>query len=906
MLFIKNSETNFFLIILILFLNILIIKTATTEFEMDRVCSSGGFEDAKHKDGYRTIQHYADDDDIEITGAHPFYRSLFMKGEKSNINLFINSIGLELAIEALAGIAFGNYFLFLCIWSGHCCLFKRFTDKEKLKKQKHCKYCTFVVMFIWFLISLGLSVLGILFISEYKKAMNLSDCGLLRFTNHGLYGNDKSYAGALNLKDSFMNTSYSLNKIETFYANIFPYYDNIISSNREFIDRMSECNSLATDDSIYSPNPDDELFDYITMNYQSIYGPKTNLDTMLGVINKKYTNKIQPIVESLSELKSDFERLILNKNAYISELNLYAEYFNTMKMMYQSINSNIGKVYAEYMESGTKIVYNLAIILYYCFPILIVFLYIFIFIYICQKEVTVFLKKFVRIIIHVTWNVLFIFSGFGLILSGYIGTYRKYSYNLIPSFNHLISTNIIMDETSEENLFVDFASNSDITRSIELFNACYNSTHSTNIANILGIRDSLLYYFDLIYQHYNKLLKYVYNNNLSEDIQTFITQQKAVLDTYLSDITRTTSYETHLERDFSRFLDELNKYTNFGDENAYQINCVTNIYDIWVTNVDNCPSGYIYSLDGTQPKNCLLMTDWTHNMYDLRYKPVCKTKNGENTRLKVDKYLDRLKGYYDKNKILIINMKNGVDTLMSLHDELINNINLELRNDNNTFLNFTLPYSMFTNDSHIYNLFDCGILKDDLIDFYDFTRHKLSTNSIMHIIILLLISIFNIAGIYLLIKILYVFNRTPYEEDLAASEPEEIEETPNMKPKKTIMDDKNLLSINMKNKYSKGNTKKEMEKPEKEVKGEKNTDLKKGTKSKIYAGFGKNKDEEETPSSSEEKFRTTHENYEHKSSENEENESDEISDKNNNKDLDTSNEENEIEDGIRDDGSAMS
>jgi hypothetical protein len=370
---------------------------------------------------------------------------------------------------------------------------------------------------------------------------------------------------------------------------MFINYDIIISKDTEFNDIMAHCARYAVNDSIPSPNPDKDRFSYIKMNYQPIYGPNTNESTILGVLNKKYENKIKPIVEILTELKSDFERLKLNKDKYISELLEYCAYFDKMKMMYESINRNIGKVYSDYMNSGIKIIYNLAIIFYFIFPLLIIPIIVFIFIYICKKEATLFIKKYVRIIIHVLWNVLFVFSCLSLILSGYIGTYRKYSYNLIPSFNYLISTNIIMNETSEENLFIELANDSSITKSLELFNACYNSTQSTNIANILGIRDYLLYYFDLIYQNYNSLLNLVYNNSLNENISTFITEKNELIDTYLSNISKTTSYETHLENDFSIYIKELNRYTNFGDENTYQINCVTNRYDIWVANKDDCP-----------------------------------------------------------------------------------------------------------------------------------------------------------------------------------------------------------------------------------------------------------------------------------------------------------------------------
>ena len=896
--------SSFFLILAIL--KLFIIK-AKTEFTMDKICSSGDFDQAEHKEGYRTIQHYTDDQNIELTNAHPFYRTLFLEGKKNYLNLFINSIILELVIEGIAVIAFINYIIFLFNWCGNCCLFKKLSDKEKKKKLSHCKYCSFIIMLIYFIISLGLSVFGILYISSYKKALKLSDCGLLRFTNHGIYGINQKFAGTDNLKDSFFNSSYSLNQIESFYARMFPYIENISSYNIQFNQRMTDCNTYAVDDSVFSPNPETDIFDYITMNYQSIYGPKTNITTMLGIINQKYEKKIKPIINALSNLKDYFEKLILNKNAYIAELKQYAEYFEEMKLMYESINRNIGKIYYDYIESGSKMVYYIAIIFYFIFTILLILILIFIFIYVCKKEANIFVNKTSRIIINILWNLLFVFSCLSLVLSGYIGTYRKYSYNLIPSFNHLISSNIIMNKTSEENLFADFANNPNILKSLELFNACYNSSQSTNIANILGIRDSLLYYFDLILKDYKTLLFYVYNNNLEEDIETFITDKKSILDTYLINMTKTTSYETHNEHDVSKYIKELNKYTNYDDENTYQIRCVTNSYDIWVYNENDCPSGYIYNIDGSHTKNCLVIQEWVNTYYDLKYKPVCKTRSGGNTREKADFYLDRLVAYYNKNKQLIINMKNGADILIDLHDELIDLINLEVANDNSTFLNFTLPYSMFTTDSDIFTLFDCGMLKNDLIDFYDFTRHKLNTISIIHIIFLLMIAIFNIAGIYLLIRIVHLFSRIPDEDKKSISSEEDKIKNKELKTKNKAqkkskdLEEKDVLSIKKgnkkevnkgKNKAKNSDTSGSSDKPSSESKD------KKISKAKIYTRYGKNIIDSETPSSSEEKFKTTQGNFD--------NEEIESRDSNKNKDLDTINDENGIEEGIRDDGSAMS
>ena len=353
LLFTSNKKFSF--CIIIIFLKIYIIKSATTDYEMERVCLSAEFNKTDHREGYRTIQHYVEDEDIKLTKAHPFYKVLFLEGKKKNLNIFINSISLELILEVLALIAFFNYFLFLCLWCGHCCLFKKLTDEEKLKKQSGCcKYCSFFIMLIYFLISSALSVFGILFISSYKKSFELSKCGLLRFTNHGLYGNDQSYAGAFNLKDTFINSSYSLNQIDIFYSKMFSNYNELISLNEEFQNRLNEGESLIEDEKIYSPNPDSRDSYFINTNYQPIFCPKTNESTVLGIIYKKYKNKIKPIIESLTKLKSYFERLSLNKNAFVPELKKIGEYFDIMKIMYESINRNIGKVYSDYTESGTK------------------------------------------------------------------------------------------------------------------------------------------------------------------------------------------------------------------------------------------------------------------------------------------------------------------------------------------------------------------------------------------------------------------------------------------------------------------------------------------------------------------------------------------------------------------------
>ena len=843
---------NIFSITIILFLiQLHLINTATTDFEMDRVCSEAKFDDYKHKTGYRTAQHFADDEGMYISSAHPFYRSLFLTREKKEQNLFIKSIGFELAIAALAGYSFINYVVFIVVWSFHKGMFRILSEEEKAERQKSkCKYFKFFLMLICLLLSLALCVFGLIFIISFKNSIDLSECGYLRFTNHGLFGVEQNFAGTYNLKEAFLNYTYSFNSIENFYSKMNLFKNDIDIIKGRFNDKMEDCDSFANDDSVISPNPDKDLFIFIKTNYQNMYGPKTNESTIIGIIYKHYKERIIPILDILDEIKVDFTHFLNNKQNYLSEISKYAKYFDTMTEMYQILNNNIGRVYDDYAKTGVNTIYYLIFIIYLVYPIIIILLIILAFVYVCKKQVGQCLVQFVRIIIHFLWNCLFILTTLGFILSGYIGAYRKYSYELSASFNYLISSSLIKNPDSEENIFQEFANNSEIARSTNLFSDCYNSSQSTNIANILEITDGLLYYFNKLYQDYNTLLQLVYHNNLTEDIAQYIYENENLLNTFLYNISKTTSAGTHLENDISKYFNILNKYTDFGNEETYQKDCVTKMYDFWTTNKDDCPEGYIYSIDGSQEKNCLVISDneWTEDMIHIRYLPICDLKGTiGSTGEQIDKYLKRIKEFYESNSNLIINMKIGADILIDLYEEFVENFNNELMIDNNTLQNFTLPFSRFANEEEedIYNLFDCGILKQDLIDFYDLVRNKLSSISIAHLVILLLISIFNIVSIYLLITVLYTFYRT---------------ETNRSKDKKTTKSSKErtndkLLTMN-KSKKRKSTVR----------------DKNKGkTKSKLFVGMGKNA-ESETPSSSTENLRSSNKS---ESSQNEEEESDE-------------------------------
>ena len=114
-----KMKNLFFFILFLYYFNLNLISSSTTDFEMDRVCKDAKFDKYEQKTGYRTAQHFADDEGMYLSSPHPFYRSLFMTREKGDINLFIKSIGFEMFIVALGGAAFINYIIFIILWALH-------------------------------------------------------------------------------------------------------------------------------------------------------------------------------------------------------------------------------------------------------------------------------------------------------------------------------------------------------------------------------------------------------------------------------------------------------------------------------------------------------------------------------------------------------------------------------------------------------------------------------------------------------------------------------------------------------------------------------------------------------------------------------------------------------------------
>ena len=95
-------------------------------------------------------------------------------------------------------------------------------------------------------------------------------------------------------------------------------------------------------------------------------------------------------------------------------------------------------------------------------------------------------------------------------------------------------------------------------------------------------------------------------------------------------------------------------------------------------------------------------------------------------------------------------------------------INIEIENDYELFSNFIKDYKNYNENNSVYEMFNCEILKNDLIDFYDSTFNNLNKYALIHFYCHLFIGIVIFVSNYFIIRLLnefYIENYIEEEED---------------------------------------------------------------------------------------------------------------------------------------------
>ena len=758
---------HFIIIFILSFLfnkKILINSRLSNQFA-ERICSKAKYSPSPNSNDFSTSYNYYIDQRMKTTKMYDFMLSSLYNGTVShNISQFLSRAYPSILIFILILFSLIMYIIVL-FW---CCK-KRILFVNKQSKDKKVKRLLFIIFIILMTIVIGLCILGVFFLNKYYKEINYSTCSLLHFTRHSLEGNYSTeivpkFAGMKNIINSIDNTIKIINKLsEDEYPNLFSKYDDIYNINNEINDNLTKLDekySINNNQITKSADRDNE--GYMLTYFQQKFGEITDEESILGELNKKYS-EIDDFVNELTLVKNNIDYINSNNESFITEITNSKKIFENINEIFNIIEDNIAEHYLSYKNwISNKMIYIISIS-YIIILIINVSLIPLISLYSYKEK---FNKNFLKNVLDFLWNFQFILSIFSLLISSFIFFLHIFGNESPKAITYMLSNTYMSDKTNQKNIFKSY-----YTQTIfDSINTCYNSTSTKNMNDVIHLDNTKFNYINILYKNINNVLKSYYNilPNTIENLNTQIPNYNNLLSNYVLDIKTITDYENFGKSDFNYNLNIFNHYTDYSIDNSYQMQCFLGTKDFWVGNKDDCPENYVYTDKGNEDKNCLLISEWNEQNVKERYYPACITIDFQNLDTFTNPIFERLKDIYNNVNTSISNITTNFSYILNNVNKLNNLINIEIENDYELFSNFIKDYKNYNENNSVYEMFNCEILKNDLIDFYDSTFNNLNKYALIHFYCHLFIGIVIFVSNYFIIRLLnefYIENYIEEEED---------------------------------------------------------------------------------------------------------------------------------------------
>ena len=784
------KENKNLFILLIFISKILYIKNDINYKEIERICKSGKFNLYKRKENYTTLDEYYNDQVNDESTSNEYIISFLLNGSfTKKISKFNNKILFTIIMIILSISIFLSYIILIILWNNNLCLFRNLKPLERIRKKRNCKYCGYITTIFFICCGIICFIFALSLNNKLKRDMNASLCALFNFISHSFDGFSEDtisnnsfqiFPGFSKFDDSLSNTS-SLINTELSNIKIFQKYTDIINEDENILNKIEEYSiNYATTKLIPSPSPFYKNTVNLLLIYQELFGPYTSSNTLLGEFYNEYINNINAAVNSLKNLKTD----INNIKTYSSEIKNYItsimEEFDGFENLYLDIYNIIGKNYQKLNKRITKNIFLFIYVIFYCVLFGSCLVLLMLSFFICGKKPTKCMYN-VKIFFFVFWNFMFIIIICTFILICFLSFYRTVNKESISVFNYMSSNEYMGNTNDNTNIFL----NEIMTNSLfpSYFQSCLNGKSSnSNLGYLFGIDKSYLKYINSLYEDYTNFK--IYSLNIESTLSNIksIFEKTSILEEYKNNITKTTNYSYYKENDVKYNFDILNSYTDSSYPNSHQINCVVSRKDYWVSIKDDCPNNYNYLSNENlfyEGRNyCLILNEWTYNEQYIRYSSACKTYNNENLDSYTSMYFDALKNFDNKNRQLINNIFNANTNIYNLILEISKKLITEYQNDYSFFENFLynyIKYNGLIKSSTIYDMFDCSILRYDLIDFYDIAIHKFNKVALIQIILITFAGILLYISQYFSVRLIYVFDKD-FDENYSEEESEEEDE----------------------------------------------------------------------------------------------------------------------------------
>ena len=609
-------------------------------------------------------------------------------------------------------------------------------------------------------ICLSLCIVGFTISFFYKRTMNASTCGLIQFTFNSINGIKYStlpkWAGYQNLKNLFDSTIAAVDDLDANYSLLFPYYDSIVTQDTDYIDSIITYSTEYGEKEIKSPNPDST--EKIHPIYQSLYAPYTTSSTSLGYIYSTYMNSINLIVTSMKNIKSDIDNIKSNSSDLKVLLTSLSSEFDNLITVYTTIENNLVE---NYLKIKNLIIDKLALssqIIYGMAMALMILCIVMTAIYSCKTSPN---AKKMKYFIHVYWNIMLAIIILLILLSSFFGVFMVITKDIIPIFHYLVSE----DYLSNESIYGTLSTNT-----VKYFQLCINNTNN-DLSSALSLKTSLFSLIDSLYQHYNQLKIYTEAIEQYETDIVYFEENNNMLKEYSEDFSLTTD-STYTVHDVTYCLNQFSRWTDYSHEEAIQTECGLGTQDQWVGNNKYCKENYVYSLSASYEKNCLVISDWRIELVTQRYLTACLSVEGNPVNTGAQKFFGSINKYNTDNINLLNQMIKGNNYLKAEYLNIISEIKLELENNKKILDEFVEPYTEFNKieeDSSTYEMFNCSIIKNDLIGFYDKLHYEFKVYSIVEISMTFSIAIFSYMSTYFMIRSIYRAQNTIDEKQESPS-----------------------------------------------------------------------------------------------------------------------------------------
>ena len=613
------------------------------------------------------------------------------------------------------------------------CFFSPTTTSRNLfaKKYLNLGQIIFIIIFI-------LSLIPLICSRNFRKSFNGASCALVRFFQEVKFGNStynegrnffKKYTwlGLLNIDNILLDIQNFFNKTGINRREVFDDIDEIKKNVTKFGEQIENLEKFFKNSSII----------FYNRKMQPLYiNEFNNINKKETKINKIYEEYHYPLEKNfrhmlnINDTTTLFERRNLaykkNMEGVYNKTNTYSKLI-TQKSI--NITHNIQFVH----EKAFNYIYEY-LQYSYLFNILISSLLSFImFIYYARRTYCF------KIIMHFGWNICMIIIIVSFVVSYFVLSLGGSCYHLM----YIIHENVLKVKQND------------------FFDTCLNK--KGNLLELMELDQKRNFaelndFYHLIIRQ-NKLIKHLEETKI---IKEYLDEIK----TLKIDISQTTD-ERYSFIDINHLLGRLSEITG----------------DKWVSQRFSCHKYRYLSKEvmlGLNREN-ITLTDYcltVQDKYSERELKILYKNKDESQLYEIVTIVTNLNSYYEQNEEILSKLEKYLIDIDKTHKHLLKKINKKSNSINNLVDLYLSLFPDMTEKESVSDFFNCGILKDELIAYYDLNYNYVYFYCKLFGIISLSIGLLTFVGMFLIINSIQWIDYEEYTKNAKnyMSEEQELDE----------------------------------------------------------------------------------------------------------------------------------